>query len=488
MALGLAAAQHVSAFTLWGPVEGWQTSDLDYSNPAGSIRYYYFNVEPGLDSRENGAPKNFGEGSRLTTPIVTYAFDDTFLDYFGTQGVAAVDSAMQVLNALPSASKANLANFLTEGAVQVNYTAQALELYDLKSTVLFLMAEHMGLLGETHVFDLGARGKYAPPACDYEYFVMNRNYDPVTYDPTPYVNGRQYTYTVWDGCNVGVNVGDAIETAADTTASPRYTAIATGGLQQFGGFYLGFTRDDMGGLQFLYKKSNYAFQGLDSNSVVEPFGNSTYEAVNTTNAITGISNFVGVVGGVEKITFVKVSFDSQLGTAFTPVTYHYTIPSVTNSRLSQLSVTRTITTPDILFTTAFLVTSGPPITDLELTRTGTFIATTYVSPGLGMTPSTIDPQELIVLNNAGPLYYAYNPLFLDYYDYFDYPVFNWGSFDGSTNPPVVFPEGSSLAELEAQVLEGGQPVSSSPWVPVNTSNTNTTTTSGTGTGGQSISP
>jgi hypothetical protein len=32
---------------------------------------------------------------------------------------------MQVLNALPSASSANLDNFLTEGAEQINYTAQA---------------------------------------------------------------------------------------------------------------------------------------------------------------------------------------------------------------------------------------------------------------------------------------------------------------------------------------------------------------------------
>src|SRR5271170_2006507 len=132
LALGMTVAQHAGAFTLWGPVEGWQTADLDYGAPGG-IRYYYFFVEPSLDGIENGAPKNFGEGSRLTTPIVTYGFDDTFLDYFGAQGVAAVDSAMQVLNALPGASKANLANFLTDGAVQINYTAQALELYDLKS-------------------------------------------------------------------------------------------------------------------------------------------------------------------------------------------------------------------------------------------------------------------------------------------------------------------------------------------------------------------
>jgi uncharacterized protein YfaP (DUF2135 family) len=62
LALGLAAAQHVSAFTLWGPVEGWQTSDLDYSNPAGSIRYYYFNVEPGLMAGKTARRKTLAKG------------------------------------------------------------------------------------------------------------------------------------------------------------------------------------------------------------------------------------------------------------------------------------------------------------------------------------------------------------------------------------------------------------------------------------------
>lgn len=481
LALGLAAAQHVSAFTLWGPLETWQTPDLDYSNPINTPRYYYFFVEPSLDGLELGGPKNFGEGSRLTTPILTYGFDDTFLDYFGEQGVAAVDSAFQVLNALPSSSSANLDTFLTEGAVQINYTAQALELYDLKSTVLFLMAEHLGLMGETHIFDLGARQLYAAtPACSYDYFVLTRNYDPVTYSPTYYVNGRLYGFNIWDGCTIGVNVGDAVEYPMDASQTPRFTAIATGALQTFGGYYLNFTRDDVGGLKFLYSKNNYAFQGLDSNSVVEPFGNSTWEAVNTTNAIVGISNFVGVLGGVEKVSFVKVNFDSMLGPAFTPITYHYSIPYVTNSRLSKLSVARTVFAPDILFTAAYLIVPGPPITDPELGRASTFIATTYVSPGGGITPSTIAPQELITLNNAGPVYLNYNPYFLDILDYEDYPVFNWGSFDGSTNPPIIFPNGTSLEELEAQVLEGGQSVTASPWTPVLTVNTNTTTTTPTG--------
>ena len=86
--LGLAAVHQAGAFTLWGPLEAWQTADLDYGD-----RFYYHNVtvDSGLGYVENGGPKDFGEGSRLTTPILTYGFDATFLEYFGSQGVAAVD-------------------------------------------------------------------------------------------------------------------------------------------------------------------------------------------------------------------------------------------------------------------------------------------------------------------------------------------------------------------------------------------------------------
>jgi len=477
--LGLAAAQHASAFTLWGPLEVFQTADLDYGT-----RFYYQNVDIGtrLDYQENGGPKNFGEGSRLTTPIVTYGFDNTFLEYFGAKGVAAVDSAMQVLNALPSATSANLANFLTDGNQQINYTAQALDLMDLKSTVMWLMIEHMGLEGESHVWDLQERAKYGPPACDYTYYVVNRNYDPVDYDATPYVNGRLYNYFIWDGCTIGVNVGDSIEIPADTTAT-RWTSVATGQGLQFGGFYLNVTRDDMGGLQFLYNQGLYAYQGLDSNSTVTAtFANDTWEAVETTNAITGISNFVGLVGGVEKITFVKVQYDSLLNPGFTPINYTYTLPYVTNSRLTKIKVTRTITQPDVIFTAADLIASEALPNYTALTRTGSFIATTYVSAGGGVTPSTINPAMVVVLNNVGPIDYNYNPGFMDTQNIFETPISNWGTFDGSTNAPIVYPVGYSLAELEGEVLSGGETAPLNPWSPVLNPSTNTVTTTG-GAGG-----
>ena len=478
--LGLAAAQQAGAFTLWGPLEAWQTADLDYG-----ARYFYTSVQllSGLGSTENGGPKNFGAGSRLTAPIVTYGFDSTFLDYFGAQGVAAVDSAMKLLNGLPSASSANLANFVTDGNEQINYTAQALDMLDLKSTVMWLMVEHMGLLGETHVFDLVQRALVpGGPACDYEYTVIGRNYDPVDYNPTDYVNGRLYTYYLQDLCPV-FNVGDAVEYPADSTVQ-SYTAVSTPEGLELGGYYLGLTRDDMGGLQWLYKKNNYAYQALDPNTVALTSSfNSSWEAVNTTNAVTGISNLVGVLGGVEKITFVKVAYDSSLGVNFNTNTLNYTVPYVTNSKLSQIKVMRTITGPDIIFTAANLINSEALFNYLTLTRSASFIASGYVSPGGGVVPSTIGASQLIVLNNVGPVYFNISPTQMSQLDYLEHPVFNWGTFDGSTNPPVLYPNGSSLAELEQQVITGGGlNVPTYPWAGVGAP-TNSNNGTGTGTGG-----
>ncbi len=482
LAAAIAAAHSAQAFSLLGPLEPWQTPDLDYGIP----RYYYQRVEPGLDGIEIGGTKNYGEGSRLTTPIITYAFDNTFLQYFGNKGVAAVNSAFAVLNALPASSSANLNSFLKDGDQQINYTAQAMQLIDIKSTVLYLMAEHMGLLGETHVFDLTARTKQGPPVCDYEYFVANRNYDPGTAAPSDYVNGHLYSYIIWDGCQAAVNVGDAIEFPLDTTGL-RYSAVATGNNLQIGAYYLNYTRDDVGGLKYLYSQNNFAYQQLDSNSVV--FTNTSASSLSTTwnpvgtNAISntvesaGISNFVGVVGGVEKITFVRVGFDSVYGNTFTPVTYTYTIPYITNNQLSKLKVTRTVTAPDIIFAASNMVVSTPFFTDFELAKFGSFIASPYASEGGGATPATIAPQELIVLNNAGPQYYNYNPEFMDGLNYSAYPIFIWGSFDGTTNEPTVYPQGINLEDLETQMAQGGTalPVINT-WSPAISPNTNGTTT------------
>ena len=86
---------------------------------------------------EPGGTKNFQEASRLNVAVITYGCDYTFLSYFGEDGAKAVDAAFAILNKLPAASKAtpNLTEFITDGNEQINYTARALSMLDIKSIV-----------------------------------------------------------------------------------------------------------------------------------------------------------------------------------------------------------------------------------------------------------------------------------------------------------------------------------------------------------------
>src|SRR3954471_6302901 len=79
-------APESGAFSLGGPAEAWQTTALGY-DPAGFP-----------------APKNLGEEYRWNKPVITYGFDFPFVNYFGSNGVAAVDRAMDILNQLPAFS------------------------------------------------------------------------------------------------------------------------------------------------------------------------------------------------------------------------------------------------------------------------------------------------------------------------------------------------------------------------------------------------
>lgn len=455
--LVLAAAQRAPAFSMWGPAESWQTPDLDYGD-----RLFFYNTT------ELGGTKNFGVGSRLNVPIITYAYDYSFLSYFGIQGVKAVDSAFAVLNALPSASSANLSKFITEGVQQANYSAQAMSLVDLKSITMAIMMEHMGLIGETHVYDLRTR-QPVPGNCQFDYYVINRNYDPVSYDPSDYVNGTLYSYFIGDGCPIGTDVGDAIEVLPDATKPPStYTAVATYEGLLIGGFYSGISRDDMGGIKYLYRSDNYNNETLNPDCVPGQTGNSIWGVTPIgTNGVAG-TNLGGIFGGVEKITYVKVGFNSILSTNFTPVVYHYNMPYITNGQLQSLPITRTVVRPDIIFSAADLVNTGTtPATDLAYTRDVTWTQNGVAAPPNGIAGSVensvIAPQMSVVFNTIGAIYFNTSPAFLDQATAAEYPIFVWGSFDGSTNAPIVFPNGSSIAELEQQVMAGGSSLPSDIW-------------------------
>src|SRR5689334_22057698 len=91
-----------------------------------------------------GGPMEIGEGYRWNVPIVTYGFDKSFIDYFGKAGVVAVEQAIKILNALPTASRIKPKNYPLDTA-RMNYSAQAQNIIDLKSVTLCLLLEQMGL-------------------------------------------------------------------------------------------------------------------------------------------------------------------------------------------------------------------------------------------------------------------------------------------------------------------------------------------------------
>jgi hypothetical protein len=271
--------------------------------------------------------------------------------------------------------------------------------------------------------------------------------------------------------------------------APQFSCVATREALQVGGYYLRITRDDMGGLRYLYRRDRYVNEGLDANVTVTTTS-GTYNPISlqASNGIGIGGTFSALLGGVEKITFVKTPYDSELGTSFAPITYQYSIPWATNNTVQRLTVTRVVTTPDIVFTAGDLTFPGPSPFQETLVRSGNFI--TYgdeVSPGAAsvgavvVTPSVISPEMVVTFNNSGQVYYNEGTQFYDQNTAIDLG-FIWASFNGSTNTPIPFPNGTSLAQIEAQVLSAGQETELNTFVPVSTiitTNTTTTATSGT---------
>ena len=186
-----------NAFSLLGPFAPWMTTTNGFGPP--NTTFYDF-------SGDIGGPMDIGNGYRWNIPVVTYGFDKSFLDYFGTNGVAAVESAIQVLNDLPPASTIVLTNHPTQSQ-QINDGAQAQGLYDLKSMTLALLLEQMGLAQPTRnvyvlrQFDPTVMYPGSPylnslswgPGGAISNQIVLRNFDPETFEPSTYVNDQFYT-------------------------------------------------------------------------------------------------------------------------------------------------------------------------------------------------------------------------------------------------------------------------------------------------------
>jgi len=434
-----------SAFSLLGPYavnaanEVWQVLRIGYQIP-GDI----------------GGPLNLGEEYRWNIKTITYGFDESFLNYFGQQGVDEINKAVAILNNLPPVSKmtTNLTEFPLDTR-RVNYRASALGLIDLKSVALATLVEEMGLAGPEH-YTWTLRSLQVFPN-NTNYLVIKRNFDPVTLNPSSYVNGTLYTYAVVDPAafdDAGNPIADAVEIAVDPLA-PQFTSVAAvnsafiaGGTLQAGDFLTGLTRDDAGGLRYIYHPNNYNIESLIPGTTGTSGG--PYDPATTNNVAVDTA----LRAGVDKILFKYVKYDSQLGN-FNPFVQSYKDTYVTNSHKFKQRTERLLPGPDIVFGAA---DNGAATTDAIplYVRTANWVNNDALNgQNIIGGPGIISPQVSIDFSKIGPnnLNINFVTPFLDEYNVF-ITGFVWGSFDGTTNAPIVYPNGTSIQELEQAVLGG----------------------------------
>lgn len=255
-----------------------------------------------------GAPQPIKEFYRWNIPYLTYSFDATFVQYFGLDGMAAVNEAVNVVNnffsnsqysgvsSLDLAREGFLSNYNSHA---VNVTAQNRQIIDIKSLVLGMLVNHLGL-GNPHRYAYSIYGtNISSSANQVNFNVVNRNFDPLTFQPSGTINNVTYSYRLIHDQTAGLpnpalvlpTLMDMEEFTSDTSGN-AFSAIASitdaffGNTAlfwtdiptkfAFGSFYHNdyavggqteprhtLTFDDAGGLKYLYRTNNFVFENLD---------------------------------------------------------------------------------------------------------------------------------------------------------------------------------------------------------------------------------
>lgn len=445
LTLAVAGAVHqAAAFSLLGLLDpAFQTADIGY-NPLNT---------------DIGGPMNLAEGYRWNIRPIYYGFDPSFMHYFGAKGSNAVVEALKTFNALPPMSKVKnrLSRYPTD-TLRMNYRAASLGILDLKSYTLSVMTEELGLASpERYVWTL--RNKTVIGDTTF-YTVIRRNFDPVTQVPTSYVNDRLYYYAIQDPIPItgSSSFADAVELPVDPQQS--FTSVVTP-LDSIwasvipGSFFTGLTRDDVGGLRYLYERkfANSYMENLVTNAVVSPIGSSGgawQPVVIGTNGVTDTNNFIitALRPGVDKIVF-KPAPNTVFGNFIAFTNQNNDIYYDQAGRRRKQRYRRTMIQPDVIFAAGDLGVDAAGF-PLLLGRSQNFVnnaaLNTSVPSGPTAGPGTITPTLVITFSKIGPYVQNSTPNFLDQQRAF--PGLVWGSYDGTTNDPIVYPVGSTIQDLE----------------------------------------
>ncbi|MDG1831834.1 MAG: hypothetical protein P8J63_01280, partial [Verrucomicrobiota bacterium] len=147
---GLLGTPSARAFVMIGPMDVAEVS-------SGGIDFNY--------TDDLGGPKDLKTFFRWNTPMLTYAFDASFMQYFGLEGREAVKEAFTIVNDFFENDDYSGVSDLdyTEHGFRSNYnttwenrTAKEAGVIDLKSLVLGMVVNQLGL-GNPHRYAFGAR-------------------------------------------------------------------------------------------------------------------------------------------------------------------------------------------------------------------------------------------------------------------------------------------------------------------------------------------
>ena len=159
--------------------------------------------------------------------------------------------------------------------------------------------------------------------------------------------------------------------------------------------------------------------------------------------------------GIEQVQFIRANYDSLLGQFFQPLTNKYTMVMITNSQQVTEYYQRVVTHPDFLLRAQDLASfdSGASVTrNIQFDQSQ--ILNGLAGPGT-ITPATTftyDKAGTVYFNGTRNLYGLSTNVFLDpLNESTQIQLLQWASFDGSTNDPVLYPNGTSLVNLANQL-------------------------------------
>ena len=295
-ALLLVGVESSRGFVMIGPM-----LDAERNNVAPAVD---FNITDDL-----GGPKDLKQFYRWNNPHLTYSFDQSFVRYFGLEGMDAVHEAFGVLNdffipADGSYKGVSSMDFARDGFLSnynttwLNTTAQNAQIIDIKSLTLGMLVNQLGV-GNPHRYAFTAAGiTENTTLTQWSFNVRLKNFDPQTWQPTDVINGVQYSYRM---------IHDAVPQAGGALTPPTFVDMeeftsdtsgnawtAVGGIVDafygntgiywtdtptafnFGVYYDGnnamggqyqprhaLTYDDVGALKYMYRTNNFVRETLD---------------------------------------------------------------------------------------------------------------------------------------------------------------------------------------------------------------------------------